>query len=171
MLFTHLAATLLLAWIGSRVIPGWDARAWMLAILFGVAIDVDHLLEVPAYLAQEVPRQGWGALSPWSLKAHGAGWISVLHSPFGGALALSVAVIFQSPAPFAAWLLHKWMDWTIGKDKLEFAGPAELSILAVLVTCLAFIARAHVAHAWPGVGVATWLRASVAAFLPARRTV
>ena len=47
---SHLLATLLGCALVGLVRP-MDARAWTLALLFGVAIDLDHLLQIPTYAA------------------------------------------------------------------------------------------------------------------------
>jgi len=161
MLPTHLAATL----VGCLLLARWrglDREGWTLALLFGVAIDVDHLLEVPAYLAAAWPARGLAAFSPGALAGHGAGWHSIFHAPAFGLVVAAVAIGLRTAVPLAAWALHQTMDWAVGAG-VGFATPAEFALLAALLAALAFLARDHVRRTWPGWTVARWARASLAA--------
>lgn len=162
MLPTHLAASLVLGLLLARTV-GMDARAWMLALLFGVAIDVDHLFEVPAYLAVAVPEKGLlAAVSPAALLAHGGGWTSFFHEPPGAAVAASVALAFGTAVPAAFWLLHVGLDRLVARDVVPFAGPLEWALLVALAAVAHALARSELARdgplafppAWPFLALA-----------------
>lgn len=165
MLPTHLLATVVLGLVAARLWDGWDGRAWVLAIAFGVAIDIDHFARVPAYLAEAVPREGLGALSPWALKAYGGGWTSFFHEPIGAAIVFAVALALASPVPVLAWSLHRGMDSLVGSGLVDFAGPGEWTLLAVLALLAAHLGAAHVRARWAGIGPVAWTRLAARAFV------
>lgn len=165
MLPTHLVATILLGLVLARVWPGWDARSWMLAIAFGVAIDIDHFAQVPGYLATQLPAQGLAALSPAALKAYGGGWSAFFHQPIGAAVVFAVAVALHDAVPVLAWSLHRGLDTLVGRGIVEFAGPVELLLLAVLAGLVAVLGRQHVAARWPHLTPSAWAQMAVRAQL------
>lgn len=161
---SHLLATLILGFLLAKVVP-WDARAWLLALAFGVAIDLDHLLELPRYLAAEVPAKGWAALAPSALLAHGAAWQGVFHQPLGAVLVLAASLAFRSPVPLVFWGLHMVLDFVVARHYVRFGGPVEWGLVAAGAVALALLALGHHRTVAPTVPFGAWARAAATAVL------
>lgn len=134
MLPSHLLAVVLAGLLIDRVRP-LGRKGWLLALGFGVAIDVDHLLQVPAYVALH----GWGALTPASMLAWGSAWQGVMHTPWALVPVLGAAILFRSVVPAAAWGLHMVQDFVIARHLVVFGSPTEWAIVAVLTLLVASV--------------------------------
>lgn len=137
MLPSHLLATLLLCLLVSLARPV-TPKGWLLAIGFGVAIDLDHLLQIPVYVATH----GAGALTPAAMLAWGGAWQGFMHTPWALALAVPASLVFASWFPLAFWGLHMAQDFVVARHYVRFGGPAEWAIdLALLALVAALFAR------------------------------
>lgn len=143
MLPSHLAATLILGFLLARVVP-WDARAWLLAIVFGVVIDIDHLLEVPRYLLTQVPTHGMAALAPSAILQHGAAWQGIFHNPLWGSLiVVAASLLLWSWIPLVFWGLHMVLDFVVARHYVVFGSPTEFAVLAAMLAVLVPLALLH----------------------------
>lgn len=131
MLPSHLLATLLLGLLLSRVRP-FKARDWLLALGFGVAVDLDHALQFPAYVAAH----GVAALTPAAMLQWGGAWQGFMHGPWGLALVAPAVIAFRSPLPLVFWGLHMVQDFVVARHYVRFGGPAEWAIVALLAAAV-----------------------------------
>lgn len=128
MLPSHLLGTLLVGLLVSRLAP-FRPRDWALAVGFGVVIDLDHLLQIPAYVAAN----GLGALQPGEMLAWGGAWQGIMHDPtsaiwiVGGAM-----LIFRSVLPLLFWGLHMFQDFFIATRVVPFGSGLEWLVVAGL---------------------------------------
>lgn len=136
---SHLLATLLVAFAWDRVRP-LGPRGWLLALAFGVAIDLDHLLQVPRYLAAT----GFSGLSAASALEYGAGWQGLMHSPWALPVVAAACLLARSPVPLAFWSLHMVQDFVIATRYVRFGSATEwLVVLALAGVVAALFALDH----------------------------
>ncbi|HEX2023033.1 MAG TPA: helix-turn-helix domain-containing protein [Candidatus Thermoplasmatota archaeon] len=132
---SHLLATLLIGLLVSRVRP-FDARDWALAVGFGVVIDLDHLLQIPAYVATH----GLAALRPAEMMAWGAGWQGFMHTPWALLVVAAATLAFWTWIPFAFWSLHMFQDFVVARHWVRYGSPTEVAITVALATVVAALA-------------------------------
>lgn len=139
---SHLLATLLGCALLALVRPV-SSREWLLALLFGVAIDLDHLLQLPRYVATH----HWSELTPAAIASWGSDWQGFLHTPWALLVVLPAAFVFASWIPLAAWGLHMVLDFVVARHYVRFGGPVEWAIIgAMAAALLALAARDHRLH-------------------------
>lgn len=80
---------------------------WFMVLLFGVAIDVDHLFALPRYVADN----GWPAIlrQTWD-DGSGMAWRSWFHDPMSAVVVGYLSVGWRLGLPMAAWAVHVGMD-------------------------------------------------------------
>lgn len=84
-----------------------DWNEWFVALLFGIALDLDHVFAAPDYIS----RNGFGAiLRPSWDDGTGFVWRSVLHYPMGVFLVMPLAVGWRLMFPLIFWSAHLLMD-------------------------------------------------------------
>lgn len=132
MLPSHLLATVLVGLVASRLWRPFTRTQWALALGFGVVIDVDHLLQVPAYLALH----GAAALSPAQMLHWGSAWQGFMHTPWALVLVAPAALLCRSVVPFAFWGLHMAQDFVIARHYVPWGGPLEWAIVAALLAAV-----------------------------------
>lgn len=99
---THLVVTLLLIQI--IVLDRNDA---FVALLFGVLIDLDHLMGLKDY----TDAHGLRALMNWdTLVDPGGHWKSMLHNPVAIAIIGPLSVVSRLAIPLIFWGVHLMMD-------------------------------------------------------------
>lgn len=133
MLPSHLLATLLLGLLAGRLGRRFTRTQWLLAVGFGVAIDVDHLLQIPAYLALH----GTAALTPAQMLTWGSAWQGFLHTPWALLLAVPLALLYRSVVPVAFWGLHMVQDFVVARHYVPWGGAMEWAIVAALLAAVA----------------------------------
>ena len=152
MLPSHLLATLLLCLLVSLVRPV-APREWILALVFGVAIDLDHLLQLPTYVATH----GAAALRPGAILQWGGAWQGFLHTPWALLVVVPAWLFFASWFPLAFWGLHMVQDFVIARHFVHFGGPVEWAIdVALLLLVAALFTRDLRVH---GAGRLWWQHA------------
>ncbi len=108
-----------------------DWNEWFVAILFGVALDLDHLFAVPGY----VGRNGFGAiLAPSWDDGSGAVWRSLIHYPIGSFVVIPLAVGWRFMLPLLFWASHLAIDY-VQSATLAYSAIVEAAFLSV--TCIA----------------------------------
>lgn len=132
MLPSHLLGTVLLGLLVSRWRP-LSPTEWLLALAFGVAIDLDHLLQIPAY----VQANGLAALRPEPMSRWGSNWQGFMHTPWALAVVLGAAVLSKSWVPPVFWALHMVQDFVIARHLVHFGGTLEWGIVAALALVVA----------------------------------
>lgn len=139
---SHLLATLLGCALFSLVRP-LAPREWALALAFGVVIDLDHLLQLPRYVATH----GWGDLTPAAISRWGGEWQGFMHAPWALLIVLPAMFVFGSWMPLAAWALHMALDFVVARHLVHFGGPLEYAIMAAMLAALVALAvRDHRMH-------------------------
>lgn len=137
MLPSHLLAAALLALLASRAWRPWTRTQWGLALGFGVVIDLDHALQLPAYLAT----MGTGALAPGTMLEWGGAWQGFLHTPWALLLVVPFMLMHRSVIPLAFWGLHMVQDFVIARHVVVWGSPTEWVIVAALAAALAITWR------------------------------
>jgi len=85
-----------------------DWNEWFAALLFGVALDIDHLFAAPGYIG----RNGFGAiLAPTWDDGSGAVWRSFLHYPVGVFVVMPLAIGWRLMLPLVFWASHLSIDY------------------------------------------------------------
>lgn len=138
---SHLLGTVLVGLALHRVMP-MKARDWRLALAFGVAIDLDHVLKAPAFIVEN----GWAAvMAPATMLQWGAEWQGFMHTPATAVvLVAGAALAFRSPIPVMFWALHMFQDFVIAKHYVRFGSVEEWLIVAGLAAVTGLVlARDH----------------------------
>lgn len=80
---------------------------WLVALMFGVVIDVDHLFALPRY----VEDNGWSAVlrQTWD-DGSGLPWKSWFHYPMAAIVVGHLSVGWRFALPLSFWALHLGMD-------------------------------------------------------------
>lgn len=139
MLPSHLLATLLVGLLLSIAWRRFQARDWLLALGFGVVIDLDHLIQVPRY----VMLHGWEAfLHPAGMMSWGSQWQGFMHTAWGLPLVLGASVAFRSAWPGLFWGLHMVLDFVVARHYVRFGGGIEWCIIAGLTVAVALLVNA-----------------------------
>lgn len=163
MLPSHLLATLLACALLAHVRP-LAPRDWLLALAFGVAIDLDHLLQLPAYVAAH----GFEGLTPASMLRWGGAWQGLMHTPWALLLVVGACFAAWSWVPLAFWGLHMFQDFVVARHLVPFGSGLEWAIVGVLFAALvALLVHDHRAHG-AGAGLREHALARVALVLPRR---
>ncbi|HWG91075.1 MAG TPA: hypothetical protein VNZ52_09540 [Candidatus Thermoplasmatota archaeon] len=134
MLPAHLAATVLLGLVLARFMP-MDTKAWLLALAFGVVIDLDHLIAVPRYL---MTHPG-GALDVSAALQWGAEWQGFMHTPWAILVVVAALVLTRSPIPLLFWALHMFQDFVVAKYWVRWGSPLEWLVTAGLVAAIGML--------------------------------
>lgn len=139
---SHLLATLLVCAGISTFFP-LSAKHWALALLFGVAIDLDHLIQIPAYVATH----GFQSMTPGEIARWGGNWQGFMHTPWAVLLVIPACLLFASWMPAVAWSLHMFQDFVVATRWVVFGSAMEWAIVAILVALFAaVIVRDHRLH-------------------------
>jgi hypothetical protein len=99
---THLAVVIFAA-----MLLRLSRDEWFIALLFGVAIDIDHLFALPRFVADN----GWSAIlrQTWD-DGSGLPWKSWFHYPVTAVVVGYVSVGWRLALPLLFWSLHLGMD-------------------------------------------------------------
>lgn len=139
---SHLLATLLgcaLLALARPVAP----KEWLLAIAFGVVIDLDHLLQLPQYVATHA----WSDMTPADIARWGSEWQGFMHTPWALALVVPATFVFASWMPLAAWGLHMVLDFVVARHYVVFGSATEWAIIGTMLLALAtLLVRDHRLH-------------------------
>ena len=131
---SHLLGTVLLGLLLSRIVP-FQARDWVIALTFGVLIDLDHLLQIPAY----IQANGLAALKPGEMAQWGGAWQGIMHKPVALALVGFASLALWSWLPLTFWGLHMFQDFVIARHFVTFGGPLEWAIIVALAGIVGLI--------------------------------
>lgn len=145
MVQSHFLAAVLLGLIISR----WRAftpRDWALALGFSVAIDLDHVLQFPAYLATH----GTAGLTPATMLHWGHAWQGIMHSPWALVLVVPITVYYKSALPVVFWGLHMVQDYVVAARFVVWGSTTEwvidAALLALVVAAFVWEHRAAPRH-------------------------
>ena len=105
-----------------------DRNEAMVGMLFGVFIDIDHLLSIPNF----INTNGASNLTnPESLLNSGIQWKSTLHSPIAVLVVAPASIAFRFVIPLSFWGIHILMD-TVQIEYLGIASFAEILLIVLL---------------------------------------
>ena len=121
---THIAVTLLLI-----LIMKLDRNESLVALLFGVFIDLDHLLAVPDFIMKEGIKNITNVDSMLAADVH---WKSAMHSPVAIMIVAPASVAFRMAIPMVFWSVHIAMDFV----QEEYLGISSLPELALFAFCV-----------------------------------
>lgn len=142
MIQSHLLGAVVLGLLLSHA-RRFAPRDWALALAFAVAIDVDHLIQVPAY----VITHGVSDLTPATIMHWGGAWQGFLHTPWALLVVLPAMFIWRSWIPLAFWGLHMFQDFVIATKFVHFGSAVELwidvGLVAVAAALFWFDHRTH----------------------------
>jgi len=131
---THLLfALILIGWFGL------DRKAAFATILFGVLIDIDHVLGMAEFVTKE------GLENTLNLQAalsSDVQWKSLLHSPQAILFVAPVVLGFRMVLPLVAWGAHLLMDF-VQTNYLGIGSPAEMFLMGVIALILLQMRRAE----------------------------
>lgn len=150
---THLVVTVLLIQLMTL-----DKNDSFVALLFGVFIDVDHLLGLKGYI--EVHGVA-GVLDTDSLMQADGQWKSILHNPMAVMVVGTVSAASRIAVPLIFWSVHISMDW-LEDTFLGVFSITEFSILAVCFTALVGIRYSRSGFAHPGWTFGEYLKGELA---------
>lgn len=129
LLTTHLAIAVLLLMVLSL-----NRHERFVALLFGVFIDVDHLLALPRFLADN----SLSSVMTLSFEdPSGLPWKSLLHRPVGAFIVLPMAIGWRFMIPAAFWGIH------IATDMFQQASSVysvQLDVCLFAVVCSTIVA-------------------------------
>lgn len=129
MISSHLLASLLLG-IALSQWRRFTPRDWALAVGFGVAIDLDHLLQLRQYILSHGGLRGMHAAT---IVHWGASWQGFMHTPLALALVVPACLLFRTLVPAAFWGLHMFQDFVIARSYVVFGSPEEMVIDVALL--------------------------------------
>lgn len=133
MLPSHLLSVLVLAvLVGLLRGRSFRAEEWLLALGFGVVIDLDHVLATPAYLMAA----GLQGLNPVVALHYGAAWQGFMHTAWALLLVLPAMLWWRSWWPAVFWGLHMVEDFVIARHYVTWGGPLEWLIVVALAGML-----------------------------------
>jgi hypothetical protein len=103
-IITHVLATTL----GVKIL-GLKGRNAVLAYLFGVAVDIDHLLKAPFYLRSV------------GLRSHkGYYWRSSLQEPVALLWIVPLCLLLRTAVPAVFFCIHLLMDYAVRYEKMPW---------------------------------------------------
>jgi hypothetical protein len=103
-IFTHILATT--AGVQAMGLRGREA---VLAYLFGVAVDIDHLIKAPFYLKSVGIRNEKGYY-----------WRSSLQEPVAFLWIVPLALFLGTPVPLIFFAIHLTMDYLVRYEKMPW---------------------------------------------------
>jgi hypothetical protein len=104
-IFSHILATTAVV----QAMHLRDPKQIALAYIFGVAVDVDHLVKAPFYLRAVGLRDRRGYY-----------WRSSLQEPVAFLWILPVSLLLGSVVPLVCFAVHLLMDYSVRYEKLPF---------------------------------------------------
>jgi len=147
--FTHLFVSLLLIQFLNL-----DRNESFIALLFGVGIDLDHVLGLKGFVATN----GFsGLLDSDLLMNPGGQWKSMLHSPAASFVVGTVSSSFKLAFPLLFWFIHIGMD-QLEDSVLGLFSATEMLLMVGSVVCLLAIRWRIFASACSNPSVMEYLR-------------
>ncbi len=130
---THLLfALILIGWFGL------DRKAAFATLLFGVLIDIDHVLGMAEFVKEEGLENSLNVQAALSSDVQ---WKSLLHSPQAVLFVAPVVLGFRMVLPLVAWGVHLLMDY-VQMNYLGICSPAEMVLMGAMVLVLLQMRRA-----------------------------
>lgn len=108
---------------------------WYVVLLFGVAIDVDHVFAAPRYITDN----GWSAiLNPTWDDGSGLPWKSLLHYPVGAFIVFPLAIGWRLLLPFTFWGIHVALDY-FQQAIIDYSNPVEMVLFSAACLGIALV--------------------------------
>lgn len=121
---THLVVTILLI-----MILNLNRNETMVALTFGVFIDLDHLYGYGSYIRSE----GIGGIINVSgMMEADVQWKSILHNPITFGMIAPLSHMFKIFFPVIFWSVHIFMDF-IQQSWLGIASPFEIMLFGIVI--------------------------------------
>lgn len=149
---THLIVSLLLIQLLTL-----DRNDSFVALLFGVFIDVDHLLGLKGYVEVNGVRSVFDFDSLMSADGQ---WKSLLHNPMAVMVVGTVSAASRIAVPLIFWSVHISMDWLEDTFLGVFSG-VEFALLATTFACLLALRYSRSIMGCEGLSLAGYLKGEV----------
>jgi hypothetical protein len=121
---THLLVAVLIG-----LVLNLNRDEWFVALLFGVAIDLDHVFAAPRYISQN----GWAAiLRPTWSDTSGLPWRSLLHDPVAAFVVAPLSFGWRYFLPLLFWGAHLGIDY-LQSATLAYSTSVEIVVIALCV--------------------------------------
>ena len=104
-IFSHILATTAVV----QAMHLRDPKQIALAYIFGVAVDIDHVVKAPFYLRAVGLRDGRGYY-----------WRSSLQEPVAFLWILPLSLLWGSVVPLVCFAVHLLMDYSVRYEKMPF---------------------------------------------------
>lgn len=112
-----------------------DRNEWFIGLLFGIALDMDHLFAAPRY----VTSNGWAAiLRPTWDDGSGLVWRSLLHEPVGAFVVMPLAVGWRFMLPLLFWSAHVGIDY-VQNATLAYSVVVEAAVFSATIASIVWI--------------------------------
>jgi len=129
---THLAVVVLFG-----LLINLNKNEWMVVMLFGVIVDLDHIFAAPRYIGDN----GWSAvLRPTWDDGSGEPYKSLFHEPVGFFVMAPLAQGWRYLLPLLAWSSHVVLDW-LQNATLAYSALVESAVL--IAACAGIVAVAY----------------------------
>jgi hypothetical protein len=124
---THLLfVMILIGWFGL------DRKAAFATLLFGVLIDIDHVLGMAEFVAKDGLENSLNLQAALSSDVQ---WKSLLHSPQAVLFVAPVVLGFRMVLPLIAWGAHLLMD-QVQMSYLGICSPVEMVLMGTMAMVL-----------------------------------
>ena len=127
---THLLAVVLIG-----LFLNMNKDEWFVALTFGVAIDLDHVLAAPRYISDNglaaILRPSWDDGS-------GLPWRSLMHYPVAAFVVMPLSIGWRYFVPLLFWSTHLGIDY-IQSATVTYSSPVEIGFMTACIAGIVFL--------------------------------
>jgi hypothetical protein len=131
---THILAVVLIG-----LFLNLNRDEWFVAMTFGVAIDLDHVLAAPRYISDNglaaILRPSWDDGS-------GLPWRSLMHYPVAAFVVAPLSIGWRYFVPLLFWSTHLGIDY-IQSATMAYSTPVELAFMTACIAGIVFLVYRH----------------------------
>jgi hypothetical protein len=131
---THILAVVLIG-----LFLNLNKDEWFIALTFGVAIDLDHVLAAPRYISDNglaaILRPSWDDGS-------GLPWRSLMHYPVAAFVVVPLSIGWRYFVPLLFWSTHLGIDY-IQSATLAYSAPVEIVFMTACTVGIVFLVYRH----------------------------
>jgi hypothetical protein len=131
---THILAVVLIG-----LLLNLNRDEWFIALMFGVAIDLDHVFAAPRYISDNglaaILRPSWDDGS-------GLPWRSLMHSPVFAFVVIPLSVGWRFFLPLLLWGTHLGMDY-IESATIPHSTPIDIGFMTACSAGIVFLVYRH----------------------------
>lgn len=112
---------------------------WFIALTFGVAIDLDHVLAAPRYISDNgvaaILRPSWDDGS-------GLPWRSLMHYPVAAFVVAPLSIGWRYFVPLLFWSTHLGIDY-VQSATIAYSAPVEIAFMTACSAGIVFLVYRH----------------------------